>query len=173
VFNGVRAEMLPVKDGVVSVAEDPNLAYVAVFNRYGADAKTIAVIRNFGLTAGAVASTVSHDSHNLILVYRNPEDAWLLAQDLTRCGGGIGAYRDGKRIAVLELAVAGLMSLLPVAQLGPEIEAVDNALKEVCGGKSTYHKLLTLSLVVLPGILISDRGLVDGLAQKFVPVFPE
>lgn len=170
-FNGVEVEELPVVDGLVSIAHDPNLAYAAVFNRYGRPDATIAVIRNFGITDGAVASTVSHDSHNLIMVYRDPADAWLLAQDLIACGGGMGVYRAGQRLALLELPVAGLMSLHPVAQLAPEIEVLDNALKAVCNGVSTYHKLLTMALVVLPGVMLSDRGIVHGPSQTFIPVF--
>lgn len=170
-FNKAVAEDLPVTDGKVDISGDPALAYAAVCNRHGSSDMTITVIRNFGLTEGAVASTISHDSHNFCVVYRDPRDAFAAAEELKRCGGGITAVSKGEVLATAELPVAGLMSALPVEQVATEVERALAAISSLCGGLNTFNKLLSLALVVLPGTLISDRGIVDGPTQTFLPVF--
>lgn len=170
-FNKAFWEVLPVMDGKVELSGDPDLAFVAVCNRHGSGGKTIAVIRNFGLTRGAVASTISHDSHNFCVVYKDPNDAFLAARELKRTGGGITVVCGGKVLATLALPVAGLMSALPVGELAPMVDKAEQAICEVCGGSNTFSKIASLALVVLPGTLVSDRGIVDGPTLKFQPVF--
>ena len=73
------------KDGAVDISGDASLCFVCCANRYGLGSKTIAVYRNFGLLTGALASTISHDSHNLTVCYRSADDAWLAAETLRNC----------------------------------------------------------------------------------------
>ncbi len=170
-FNKGMWEELNVVDGEIDISSDENLAFVAVCNRYGSGGKTVGVIRDFGITKGAVATTISHDSHNFCVVYKNPEDAFIAAEELKSTGGGLTAVADGVVINTLALPVAGLMSTLPVKELSEEVDAVDNAIRSLCSGNSTISKILVLSLVVLPGTLISDKGIVDGPTQKILPIF--
>lgn len=170
-FNKGMWETLKVADGKIDISSDDNLAFVAVCNRHGSGARTVGVIRDFGIAKGAVATTISHDSHNFCVVYKNSKDAFIAAEELKNTGGGITAVADGNILNTVALPVAGLMSTLPVKELSEEVAAVDNSIRSICGGKSTISKLLTLSLVVLPGTLISDKGIVDGPAQKILPIF--
>lgn len=172
-FNKGIWEELPVVDGKIDISNDDNLAFVAVCNRHGSGAKTVGVIRDFGITKGAVATTISHDSHNFSVVYKNPEDAFIAAEELKNTGGGITVAVDGDVISTAALPVAGLMSTLPVKELAEEVDAVDNAIRNICGGNSIISKLLVFSLVVLPGTLISDKGIVDGPTQKILPIFKQ
>ncbi len=170
-FNKAVLEDLPVTGGLVDLSRDPNLTYVAVCNRHGNDDKTVAVIRDSGLAAGAVASTVSHDSHNFCVIYKDPEDAYVAAKELCATGGGITVVLNGKVKATAALPVAGLMSDLPVQELAPQVDKVIKAICDVCGGENIIPKITGLALVVVPGTLISDRGIVDGSTQEFIPVF--
>ena len=170
-FNKAVWEDLPITCGKVDISGDPNLAYAAVCNRHGSGDRTIALIRDFGLVHGAVASTISHDSHNLCIVYKDPTDAYAAAEELRRTGGGITVVSNGRILATAALPVAGLMSPLPVEQLAVEVDGAIKAICEVCGGQNVFHKIASLALVVLPGTLLSDKGMVDGPNQKFMPIF--
>ena len=84
------------RDGYICIRQDPNLAMACVCNRHGLNQRTVVPIRNFGITEGAIATTVSHDCHNLTTIYRDPEDAWIAAETLKRSGGGIAAGSQWK-----------------------------------------------------------------------------
>jgi len=172
-FNKAVWETLPIQDGKVDISKDPDLAFAAVCNRHGSGDRTIAVVRDFGLVHGAIASTISHDSHNFCVVYKNPEDACAAARELCRTGGGITVVSDGSALATAALPVAGLMSPLPVEQLAVEVGQAIQAICKVSGGKNVFPRITSLALVVLPGTLLSDKGLVDGPSQTFLPIFDE
>ena len=89
ILRHVEPVELPVRDGAVDISGDPTLVFVCCANRYGRGGKTIAVYRDFGLRAGALASTISHDSHNFTVSYHDPKDAFRAAEILRACGGGI------------------------------------------------------------------------------------
>ena len=161
---------LPVKNGAVDISGHPGLCFVALVNRYGSGDTTIAVYDDFGLDHGALASTVSHDSHNLTVAYKDPEDALKAARALEACGGGVVAISDGKA-DVLELPVAGLMSTDPCAEIAANIDRVQASIDRISGGKLHILATAVMSLPVVPGPVITDLGLVDGLTQEFIPVF--
>ncbi|MBS6645546.1 MAG: adenine deaminase, partial [Clostridiaceae bacterium] len=96
-FNRAYYEKLPINDHCVNLTGDPDLAYVCVCNRHGKEQKTISVIRGFGVKAGAFAATVAHDCHNLVVIYRNADDALLAVQKIEEMGGGF-AYAENKEI---------------------------------------------------------------------------
>lgn len=164
-------EELPVVDGYVSLGDHEDLQFVCIANRYGTGDKTIVVFRGYGLEEGALASTVSHDSHNFTAIYRNPEDAFIAAQKLKECGGGMCAVNKGKILYTLPLPVAGLMSPLPCEELAVEIENMENAMLSICPNEFSILMVAVLALPVRPGIIITDKGIVDGLSQTFVEQF--
>lgn len=166
----VKTMELPVRDGAVDISNHPNLVFVAVANRYGTGGKTIAVYENFGLYQGALASTISHDSHNLTLAYRDTDSAFLAAENLRRCGGGVCVVKTGE-ITCLPLPVAGLMSQQSCEKVAEQIGQVQTALNDISDGTVKLLETAILSLPVLPGIVITDKGMVDGLTQTIVPVF--
>ncbi len=159
---------LPVKDGFVSLDDHPELAFICVINRHGAGGISIAVTRDFGLREGAIASTVSHDSHNLTLVYRDVESAWQCLTALAACGGGMCAAQCGQVTQLLPLPVAGLMSLHDCQTLAPEIDRMVDAMQALCSKPFSLLDISVYCLPAMPGMVITDRGLVNSTAQRFV-----
>lgn len=165
-------EDIPVTNGTLDISDRPGLAFAAVFNRYGTGSRTLAVIKNFRLARGAVASTVSHDSHNMTVIYRDANAAAGLVNAVIGAGGGIGAS-DGERMAVVELPIGGLMSRLSPRELayGP-LNELRGLYDEIFSEKGvSLLKPVSVALVVSPKFKISDMGIVDVLAQTFVPLF--
>lgn len=167
-FNGGHYERLPISDGFVDIAEDPQLCRMCACNRYGSGEKTVALMRGSGLTCGAYAFTVSHDSHNPMIVYQNETDALFAAERVREMGGGYAAVCDGKILADLPLPVGGIMSDQPVLKLAEEIKAFENASAQLFSFPGNLLRFATCSLSVLPGYVLTDRGIVDGKQQKFV-----
>ncbi len=161
-----------VKDGRLILPE--NYMFAAVVNRFGRDNISLAVLRNFGIDHGALSSTVSHDSHNLTLVYDDPKNAAAAANALRECGGGMAAVEDGEVIGLLELPIGGLLS-----KLGPEETAEKaNRMKEADRklGLQILNPLLriaVLALPVIPEYKISDTGIINVAAKEYVPLFDE
>ncbi|MBQ3273036.1 MAG: adenine deaminase, partial [Solobacterium sp.] len=161
-----------VQDGRLVLPED--FMYAAVVNRYGRDHICLAVIKGFGIDHGALASTVSHDSHNLTLVYDEPRNAAAAANALRECGGGMAAAEDGKVIELLELPICGLLS-----RLGPEETAAQAAKMKAADrklGLKTENPLLriaVLALPVIPEYKLSDMGIINVIRKEFVPLFAE
>lgn len=168
------AEQLPVRDGFVDISGDPALAFALIANRYGTGRRTLGIVRDFGLARGADGSTVSHDCHNLSLVYRDAESALAVCRELAACGGGIAAAENGRVICALPLPVGGLMSADPCGETASRSTAMKTALRGL--GLDIENPLLriaTLALPVVPEVKFSDLGLVDVMKKEFLPVFPE
>ena len=166
---------LPVKEGRL-VLEDPSLKFVAVVNRHrGHDTIGLGVVKNFGITKGAWATTISHDSHNLTIVYDCPKAALLAANTLINCGGGMAAVSEGKVLYTLELALAGLMSLKPAELLAEENQQMKDAIRALGLTEldNPILRIVTLALPVIPKVKISDLGLVDVLKKEIIPTFAE
>lgn len=156
--------------------EDPDLRYVAVVNHYpGRDTIGLGVVRGFGLRSGALASTVSHDSHNLTIVYDRPENALLAARELIRCGGGMCAVENGEVLYTLELPLAGLMSLLPAEELAVCSQRMKEAERRLglTALENPLLRIVTLALPVVPDLKMSDLGMVDVLRKELVPLLAE
>ena len=164
---------LPVENSVLKL-NDSNLKYVAVINRHkNKDTICLGVTKGFGTLTGALASSVSHDSHNLVIVYDRPDNAILAANKLIECGGGMCAVNDGKVLYTLELPLAGLMSLKDAHELSKENQKMKEAINQL--GLVDIHnpllRIVTLSLPVVPFIKITDLGLVDVNKKEFIPLF--
>lgn len=162
---------LPVKDGAISLEGEEGMQFVCVANRYGSGSKNVAVMDCFDLKYGAMATTISHDSHNFTVFYKDIESAWACAEYMKKNGGGMCAAKDGKVIGALNLPVAGLMSLKDCESLSAEIEDMENVLKGMCGEDFSLLMLVVFSLPVLPGLTLTDKGMIDGLTQTFVDMF--
>jgi adenine deaminase len=171
VLNRLTQMKLPVTDGFVSLGDRRDLQFLCLCNRHGGQGKTIAVFKDFGLEAGAIATTVSHDSHNLTVVYKNPEDAYIAADALRKAGGGIAVARDGHILEILPLPVAGIMSELPCEHLADGVARAQKVVDAVCYMPTILLQTSVVSLPCLPGTVVTDKGIVDGIGRKFVPVF--
>ena len=119
-----------------------------------------------------MASTVGHDSHNLIVIGTNDEDMLAAVQELQRIGGGICIAEDGQIRGVLPLPVGGLMTNEPALMVAKQ-QAEMIALAREMGVPEFYSPFLTLaflSLPVIPSLKLTDRGLVDVDSFKFIPL---
>lgn len=155
------------------ILPDADTKFVAVVNRFGLDHIALAIVKGTGNTTGALASTVSHDSHNLTIVYDTPEDALLCANTLKECRGGLVTVKDGKVLALLPLPIAGLLSKLDAEGTAALARKMKEADREV-GLTELENPLLriaTLALPVAPEIKMSDIGMIDVATQEVVPVF--
>ena len=164
---------LPVKDGYVDISQRKELSWLTIINRYGSGDMTIVPAQQFELNGNcAIASTISHDSHNLTVIYTDTESAYVAARELERVGGGMCVVQDGKVTATLPLPVGGLMSSLPCAELAEQIDKFGEALSLVCkDGNNAVLRIAIMALPVRPGFIITDRGVVSGDTQEFVDIF--
>jgi len=161
---------LPVTAGELHASAAADLAKVAVIERHGGSGSMgLGFVKGFGLQAGAVASTVAHDSHNLLIVGMNDADMALAGNTLAQCGGGMAVVRDGSVLALLPLPIAGLMSDRPVEEVAAQVHAVEQAWVELgCRLISPFMTMSLLSLPVLPELRLTNRGLVDTLKFKLI-----
>lgn len=146
---------------------------LAVLERHHATGNIgLGLVKGFGLKRGALASTVGHDSHNLIVIGTNDEDMLAAVQELQRIGGGICIAEDGQIRGVLPLPVGGLMTNEPALMVAKQ-QAEMIALAREMGVPEFYSPFLTLaflSLPVIPSLKLTDRGLVDVDSFKFIPL---
>jgi adenine deaminase len=162
---------LMVENGQVKFPLPEGVALAAVLGRHGQNQPpSLAFITGFPIHQGAIASTVSHDSHNLVMIGRQPEDLLEAALSLNKMGGGLVAILEGKLVASLPLPIAGLLSPLTVA----EIAAQENSLKSTIATfglpPDATAALLFMTLPVIPQVRLTDHGLVDVLAQQIIPL---
>ncbi|MDQ3707193.1 MAG: adenine deaminase [Chloroflexota bacterium] len=129
-------------------------------------------VRGFQMKAGALASSVAHDSHNVVVVGTNDRDMLLAAEAVIEMGGGLSAARDGEVLARLALPVAGLMSDQP---LGPVRDALLVLLQKArelgCPLSNPYMAMAFLALPVIPALKLTDKGLVDVHKFSLVRLF--
>ncbi|MDW7650249.1 MAG: adenine deaminase [Bacillota bacterium] len=164
---------VPVDVGAVCANPQADLAKVAVFERHkGTGSRALGFVTGFGFARGAVASTVAHDSHNLLIVGTNDADMAVAGNILAEHGGGMVAVADGEVLALVELPVAGLMSDRPVEEVAQDVAALARAWKELgCTLVSPFMTMALLSLPVIPELRITNRGLVDVTNFSFVDLF--
>jgi adenine deaminase len=146
-----------------------DLATALVFERHGkTGARGFAFVRGL-IKKGAIASTVAHDAHNLVILGTNPQDMLLAAHEVTQYGGGIAATQDGKLLASIELPLAGLMSEEGYEVVGAKMMKLREAFKEMGVLDHPYMPIISmLTLSVIPRVRITDKGLFDVESQQFV-----
>ena len=129
-------------------------------------------IKGFGLQRGALASTVAHDSHNLMTVGVTDEDIYAAAQAVARMGGGQVVVEDGEIVAALPLDVAGLMSTLPLGDVRDRVHSLQEAALQLgCALSDPFMTLSFMALPVIPDLKITDQGLFDVNKFSHVPLF--
>ena len=136
---------------------------IAVIERHKATGNIgLGFVKGFGLKSGAIASTVAHDSHNMIVIGTNDEDMYYAAVELVKSQGGKIVVENGKTLAHLKLPIAGLMSDRPAQEVQEKIKELDNAAKKIgCSIDEPFMSMAFLSLSVIPELKITDKGLID------------
>ena len=159
------------KEFIVSDTEN-DILKIIVMNRYQKSHPVVGFINNFNLTKGAIASTVAHDSHNIIAVGTNDKDIVRAINLLIECKGGISIVNGDFEEYHLPLPVAGLMSNTNGFELAEKYNFLDNKAKEF-GSKlnAPFMTLSFMALLVIPKLKISDKGLFDGVNFKFTSVY--
>lgn len=157
------------------IVADPlrDLAKLAVFERHHATGNVgLGLVKGLGLTRGAIASTVGHDSHNLVVAGVSDADMLLAVQTLVQCGGGFVCVADNRVLALLPLPLAGLMSDEPAESVVRQLDDLNAAARSVgCPEHiNPFMQLSFLSLPVIPKLRLTDMGLVDVEAFDFVPL---
>jgi adenine deaminase len=164
---------LPVRDGRVET-DGSDTCQIALVERHRATGGVKnAFVTGFGYRGRmAMASTVAHDSHHMIVVGTDRAQMALAANRLAEVGGGMCLYRDGEELALVELPIAGLMSDSPAPMVAAKADRLIAAMRD-CGctlnNANMQHSLL--ALVVIPELRLSDLGLVDVRKFDVIPVF--
>lgn len=165
----------PVENGWACIGDQPDFALFAVFERHGRNGgRALAPVHRLGLAKGAVATTVSHDCHNLFVAGRDPDEMYLAASTLAATGGGIVCVEDGRVIYQLELPLAGLMCDEPPQVMAEKLEELKAILTRFGIPGHTPHMLLSsFALAVIPAVRLTDRGLVDTIRQELIPLYAD
>ncbi|MEM9269475.1 MAG: adenine deaminase, partial [Pseudomonadota bacterium] len=165
-----RTASLGVADGLVQMDRSADVAQIALVERHRATGDvTNGFVQGFGYTLDcAVASTVAHDSHQMIVVGTSKADMALAANHLGHVGGGITVWNDGVELATVPLPIAGLMSDQPAQDVAAQADAMIAAMARCgCTLNNAYMQHSLLALVVIPALRISDKGLID--VTRFEP----
>lgn len=158
------------KSSYGKLESDPvnDILKISVIDRYRDAKPAVGFIRNFGLKKGAIASSVAHDSHNIIAVGVTDGDISKAVNLVIESKGGISAVYDGNE-EVLPLPVAGLMTNDDGYQVAEKYSKIDKAVKEMGSNlKAPYMTLSFMALLVIPQLKLSDKGLFDVKEFKFV-----
>lgn len=159
------------KQGFIQADLDEDILKIAVLNRYTPSTPAVALIKNFGLKSGAIASSVAHDSHNIVAVGTSDTALAQAINLIIEHKGGISAITDTQE-HVLPLPVAGIMSNDDAFRVGKQYGDMDDIAKSM-GSQlgAPYMTLSFMALLVIPDIKLSDKGLFDGETFEFMDVF--
>jgi adenine deaminase len=160
----------PVVDGAVPASVELDLAKAACIERHGGPGTIgLGFVQGLGLRRGAVASTVGHDSHNLLVAGMIDADMLFAAERLVEAGGGMIAVADGRVLGLVELPIAGLVADRPVGEVAEQCRGLAAAYRELGSPvEDPYMIVAFLSLGVIPALRLTNRGLVDGIRFELV-----
>ena len=163
---------LQAKNGYLESDPSQDVLKTVVFERHHkTGTKGFGFVKGFGITNGAMASTVAHDAHNLLVIGTNDADMALAANTLIQCGGGMVAVQDGKVLGVVPLPIAGLMSDKPLEEMSQMVENLEQAWAKIgCTMPSPFMTMALIALACLPELRLTNRGLVDCTTFQFVPL---
>lgn len=167
----IPGEIVTRDEGYATAVEpEKDILKIAVVERHrGTGHIGIGYLSGYGLKQGAVATSISHDSHNLIVVGANEADMAAAANCVIENRGGIAVVKDGAVLGAVELAIAGLMSEEPLGVLNEKLEAA-KAAAFALGVRREVDPFMTLSfmsLPVIPAVRITTRGVVDVATQQY------
>jgi len=168
----LRLEVVP-NAGEVHADLRGDLAKAAVVERHHSSGRIqVGLVSGFGLNLPcAIASTVAHDCHQMVIVGTDEKNMALAANTLAEVGGGQVVVQDGRVIGLVELAIGGIMSTETAVDVAEKANTILEGFR-ACGCKlnNPNMQLSLLALVVIPELRITDKGLVDGNTFTFLPV---
>ncbi len=166
-------EKILVKNGLAVSDVENDILKIAVIERHKATGNIgLGFVRGFGLKSGAIASTVAHDSHNMIVIGTNDDDMYYAAVEIVKSQGGKIIVENGKTLAHLKLPIAGLMSDKTAEEVQQNIKELETAAKNIgCQMEDPFMSMAFLSLSVIPELKITDKGLIDVNTFKVTELF--
>ncbi len=161
-----------VTESLVVDARDDDLVKIAVVERHLATGRVgLGFVHGSGLRSGALASTVAHDAHNIVVLGRSDDDMFAAVARVVELGGGIVAVEEGRVVAECPLPVAGLFSVAPLDDVIAQSRACNEAAAALgWTGATPFLTMSFLALSVIPALKITDRGLVDVEKFELVPL---
>lgn len=170
-FPSLGEEMVPVQQGFLDTSA---YTLIAVYNRYGKSKArpVLGLIRGYSMRNGAVASTLAHDSHNLIILGTNPNDMALAANHIVTTKGGMAAVLNGQVLASLSFPIGGLMTENSVVEIAQDAKEFRKAITTL--GLDPTNPILPFaifSLPAAPGAKVTDLGIWDNNQKQIVPLF--
>ncbi len=167
-----RHVTLTAKEGKLESDPSQDVLKTVVFERHHeTGTKGFGFVKGFGITCGAMASTVAHDAHNLLVIGTNDEDMALAANTLIACGGGMTAVQNGKVLGTVPLPIAGLMNDKSAEEMSALVESLEESWKQIgCSMPSPFMTMALIPLACLPELRLTNRGLVDCTTFQFVPL---
>ena len=158
-----RMERVKVIDGVIMPDTGRDILKLVVVERHKATGNIgLGLVMGFGLKKGALASSIAHDSHNIVAVGASDEDIFVAVKEIERLDGGLVVAAEGKVLASLALPIAGLLSDEPLKVVVDKLEKLEKLTKDLGTTlKSPFSTLSFLALPVIPELRLTDLGLVD------------
>jgi adenine deaminase len=159
-----------VMDGVILPDTERDILKLAVVERHRATGNIgLGLVRGFGLKRGALASSIAHDSHNIIAVGTDDRDIMAAVKAIETMQGGLAAAAGGEMLAGLALPIAGLLAAEPLETVVAKLEKLHKLARDLgCGLPSPFATLSFLALPVIPELRLTDRGLVDVTEFKLI-----
>lgn len=175
IINEIGEAVLPVIGGQVMADPQQDVLKLAVVERYGKNGNIgVAFVRGFGLKRGALASSVAHDHHNIIVVGTNDEDMAACVRAIEARQGGLSIANGGTELDGLSLPVGGLMSLEPVKVIIAKLERITSIAHDLgCTLPAPFMTISFISLPTVPELGLTDRGLVSVRDHRLIGVFAE
>jgi adenine deaminase len=173
ILTRMRRERVPLSDGFVCSSTDSDILKLCVVERHkGTGNIGLGLVRGFGLKKGALASSVAHDSHNVIVVGVNDREILAAVKAVKTMGGGLAVARGNEILAKTPLEIGGLMSNKPLETLVRQLKAAKKAASTLgCTLEEPFMALSFLALPVIPELKLTDKGLVDVNRFKIVSLF--
>ncbi len=172
-YNYQRIIEMPVVNNEIKSDITNDIIKVAVVERHNATGLIgKGFVKGFGFKSGAVASTVSHDAHNLTIIGTNDEDMAIAGNALRNCGGGMVVVENGEVIAINPLPIAGLMSDEKAEIVAKRVHSIELGWKKLgCNLISPFMTSALLALAVIPELRLTNRGYIDCTSFKSVSIF--
>jgi len=168
-------EEVKIEDGQAVADVERDILKLAVIERHQASGNIgLGFVKGFGLQRGALASSVAHDSHNIIVVGTTDADMLKAAAEVAKMRGGLAVVADGKVLATLPLPIAGLMSDKSIEETRAKLDELEAEARGLgCQADNPFMAISFLALPVIPELKLTDKGLVDVTQFKIVPLFEE
>ncbi len=167
-----RKAMIKVPKGIFKPDTRKDILKAAVIERHkGTGNIGLGLVKGFGLKKGAIASTIAHDSHNIVVVGTNDADIFAAVKAIEQMQGGLVACSDGKIVARLPLPVCGLLSTLPAEQVSRQFDALEKTAAGLGNLPPAPFAILSfIALPVIPELRLTDMGIVDVLQFKLIKI---